>query len=97
VTSESIFSGLASIAEALRAAQRPFAVVGGQVLSMSDRRPLDRTDAINLILVNPTLDLASVSANVNLIVTRGFDRGEPLVAKLESVLTAAREQQEPKG
>lgn len=196
MTSESIFAGLVSIAEALRAAQRPFAVVGGlaisvrgeprftrdvgvvvvakddadmealvyglatrgyrtvalvehesrarlstvrlstpsglivdliaatcgiereiveragavklgsagelpvaraeellamKVLSMSDRRPLDRSDAINLVLVNPTLDLEAVRSNVELISSRGFDRGEPLVEKLESVLVSARQ------
>jgi hypothetical protein len=64
-----------------------------KVLSMSDRRPLDRSDAVNLVLVNPSLDLEAVRSNVELISSRGFDRGEPLVDKLASVLTAALEQQ----
>lgn len=64
-----------------------------KVLSMSDRRPLDRSDAINLVLVNAALDLEAVRSNLELILSRGFDRGEPLVEKLESVLAAAREQQ----
>ena len=63
-----------------------------KVLSMSDRRPLDRVDAINLVLVNGDLDLHAVRANLGLIVERGFDRGENLVQKLESILTAAQTQ-----
>ena len=60
-----------------------------KVLSMSARRPQDRMDAVNLLLVNPGLDL-----EVELIVARGFDRGENLSLKLDSVPTAARQQQE---
>ncbi len=65
-----------------------------KVLSMSDRRPQDRMDAVNLLLVNPGLDLEVVRANLELIVARGFDRGENLSSKLDAVLTAARQQQE---
>lgn len=64
-----------------------------KVLSMSERRPLDRVDAINLVLVNVDLDLDAVRANLRLIVERGFDRGEKLLEKLESILMAARTQQ----
>lgn len=64
-----------------------------KVLSMSERRPQDRMDAVNLVLVNPALDLEVVRANLGLIVARGFDRGENLASRLDSVLTAAREQQ----
>ena len=59
-----------------------------KVLSMTDRRPLDRFDAVNLILVNRNLDLDAVRSNLRLIRDRGFDRGENLEEKLDSVLAA---------
>lgn len=54
-----------------------------KVLSMSERRPLDKVDAINLVLVNGDLDLDAVRANLRLILERGFDRGENLLEKLD--------------
>jgi hypothetical protein len=63
-----------------------------KVLSMTERRPLDRVDAISLVLTNPDLDLQVVRANLQLILERGFDRGEKLIDKLDAVLAAAEAQ-----
>lgn len=71
---------------------RPEELLAMKVLSMSERRPLDRVDAVNLVLVNTDLDLDAVRSNLRLILERGFDRGEDLMAKLETVLAAARNQ-----
>lgn len=60
-----------------------------KVLSSTDRRPLDRTDAIGLVVANPSMDLDGVRQNLQLIVERGFDRGEKLFEKLASILDAA--------
>jgi predicted nucleotidyltransferase len=61
-----------------------------KVLSMTDRRLQDRMDAQQLLAFNPQLDLPAVRDNLQLIRRRGFDRGEDLEAKLESLLTAHR-------
>lgn len=63
-----------------------------KVLSMTERRFQDRIDAQNLIAMNPTLDLAVVRANLTLITERGFARGQDLMAKLEAVLAAVRDE-----
>lgn len=60
-----------------------------KVLSYSDRRRHDLDDAIGLVLANPSLDQARVRANLARITERGFDRGEPLEAKLAHVLAEA--------
>jgi len=57
-----------------------------KVLSMTEVRIKDRMDALNLLKLNPKLDLDSVRANLRLIAERGFDREEPLDAKLDSLL-----------
>lgn len=62
-----------------------------KVLSMSDKRLQDRIDAVNLVQMNDTLDIATVKANLERIIARGFHRDEDLLAKLESVLEAAQD------
>lgn len=62
-----------------------------KVLSMTDKRPQDRNDAINLVLINTALDVDAVWANLRLITARGFHRDQDLLAKFESVLEAARQ------
>jgi hypothetical protein len=62
-----------------------------KVLSMTDKRPQDRTDVINLVLINTTLDVDAVRSNLRLITARGFHRDQDLLAKLESVLEAVRQ------
>jgi predicted nucleotidyltransferase len=57
-----------------------------KVLSMSDRRPLDRADARGLVLARPDLDLDRVRARLRLIRERGFDREQDLEAKLDGLL-----------
>lgn len=61
-----------------------------KILSVTDRRPQDRTDAVNLILANQSIDLDSVRDNLRLITERGFHRGQDLAARLEAVLAEAR-------
>ncbi|MCC6994494.1 MAG: nucleotidyl transferase AbiEii/AbiGii toxin family protein [Deltaproteobacteria bacterium] len=63
-----------------------------KVLSMTERRFQDRSDAQNLIAMNPALDLTVVRANLALIAERGFSRGEDLMAKLEVVLAAVQDE-----
>lgn len=59
-----------------------------KVLSMSERRPQDRIDAVNLVLVNENLDLDAVRANLATITARGFNRDQDLRAKLEELLAS---------
>jgi len=61
-----------------------------KVLSMSDRRAQDRIDAESLLLANPDLDMARTRACLDLIRSRGFDRGEDLETKLEQIVARAR-------
>lgn len=61
-----------------------------KVLAMTDRRLQDRIDARNILLANPKTDLARVRLRLSQIRERGFDRGEPLEAKLAAVLEDAR-------
>lgn len=57
-----------------------------KVLSMTDERLQDRIDAQRLVQCNPTLEIARVRSDLQLITERGFDRGQDLHAKLESVV-----------
>lgn len=57
-----------------------------KVLSMTDARPRDRIDAVNLLAVNPALDVGAVRDLLSLIEARGYGRGEDLSAKLEALL-----------
>jgi hypothetical protein len=57
-----------------------------KVLSMTERRLQDRMDALNLLSFTPELDLEAVRANLELIQRRGYDRGQDLAAKLDSLL-----------
>jgi hypothetical protein len=68
---------------------RPEELLPMKVLSVSNRRPQDHIDAINLILFNDSLDLKVVRANLSLITERGFHRNQDLLAKLEAVQAAA--------
>lgn len=61
-----------------------------KILSMTDRRPQDRIDAANLLLVNSTLDLDAVRDDLRMITARGFHREQDLLAKLDLVLADAR-------
>lgn len=67
-------------------------LVAMKVLSMNEHRIQDRLDAINLVLTNPSLQLSSVRELLALITTRGFDRGQNLARKLESLVADARAQ-----
>jgi predicted nucleotidyltransferase len=59
-----------------------------KVLSMSDRRPQDRADAMSLVLINQQLDLDAVRANLAAITARGFHRDQDLRAKLDALLAS---------
>lgn len=61
-----------------------------KVLSMSERRPLDRVDARNLLLANPDLDLDRVRAQLARMRERGFHRDQDLDAKLAALLAEPR-------
>jgi len=61
-----------------------------KVLSMSQQRRQDLTDAVNLVLCNRNLDLTAVQENIAHIIERGFHRSEDLFAKLDMVLSEAR-------
>ena len=62
-----------------------------KILSVTERRPQDRIDAISLLLTNPRLDLDAVRADLALIEARGYSRSQDLTAKLHAVLEAVRE------
>src|SRR5258706_11676603 len=51
-----------------------------KILSMTEERLQDRSDAQHLLLHNPNLDLKRVRQNLHLISMRGFDRGQDLEA-----------------
>jgi hypothetical protein len=57
-----------------------------KVLSMTDKRLQDRIDAQRLVQCNPGMEMPRVRNNLRLITDRGFNRGQDLEAKLESVL-----------
>jgi predicted nucleotidyltransferase len=59
-----------------------------KILSMTDVRLQDRLDAQRLVQLVPNLDLARVRADLQAISERGFDRGQDLASKLESLLLA---------
>jgi hypothetical protein len=61
-----------------------------KVLSMSDRRPQDRIDAVNLLLVNEGLDLDDVRQSLATITARGFNRAQDLLGKLEALLASVQ-------
>jgi hypothetical protein len=63
-----------------------------KVLSMTERRLQDRLDAVNLLLANPTLALGDVRGLLALITKRGFDRGQDLARKLETLIEEARDE-----
>jgi len=69
---------------------RPEELLAMKILSMTEQRLQDRLDAINLVLANPTLELAEVRALLALITSRGYERGQDLSAKLDELLAAAR-------
>jgi hypothetical protein len=56
-----------------------------KVLSMTEQRLQDRSDAQQLLLHNPNLDIERVRQNLRLISERGFDRGQNLQEKLASL------------
>ena len=60
-----------------------------KVLSATDARPQDRTDAVNLILVNTGLDVRAVRELLARVTERGFHRGQDLHAKLDAMLSSA--------
>jgi predicted nucleotidyltransferase len=61
-----------------------------KVLSATDARPQDRMDAVNLILVNTSIDLRAVSDLLARIEERGFHRGQDLGAKLAAIVKTAK-------
>lgn len=60
-----------------------------KVLSMTEQRPQDRIDALNLIVFNASLDLGAVRDLLTRIEQRGFHRGQDLEAKLDALLAVA--------
>jgi predicted nucleotidyltransferase len=60
-----------------------------KVLSMTSRRPQDAIDARGLVATNPALDVGEVRRLLEVISSRGFDRGQKLDAKLDEVLATA--------
>jgi hypothetical protein len=60
-----------------------------KVLSMTDARPQDRIDAVNLVVMNEALDMAAVRALLDRITARGFHRGQDLQKKLDALLASA--------
>jgi predicted nucleotidyltransferase len=65
-------------------------LVALKVLSAADDRPQDAMDLQNLVLFNPQYDEDAVRAALELIQTRGYARGQDLVAKYEWMLAAVR-------
>lgn len=61
-------------------------LVAMKVLSMTDVRLQDRLDAQRLLQLVPDLNLTRVRADLKCIAERGFDRGQDLTAKLNSLL-----------
>jgi hypothetical protein len=59
-----------------------------KVLSMTGVRLQDRLDALRLLQLVPNLDLDRVRADLRSISDRGFDRGQDLTSKLESIVAA---------
>ena len=57
-----------------------------KLLSMSDRRPTDRADALGLIHAAPDLDLDWVRRRLDLIRARGFDRHKDLDSRLRELV-----------
>ncbi len=57
-----------------------------KILSMTDARPNDRSDALSLLAVNPELDLHVVRDLLARITERGFHRNQDLAAKLAGLL-----------
>lgn len=56
---------------------------------MDEKRLQDRIDAVNLIRLNPDIELQRVRDDLRLIERRGFHRRQDLAAKLRDVLEAA--------
>jgi hypothetical protein len=61
-----------------------------KILSMRAERTHDRSDALNLLLMNETLNLELVRTDLTLITERGYNREQDLHAKLDALLAAAR-------
>lgn len=61
-----------------------------KLLSVSPRRGQDALDLDGLLRVNEHVDLERVRALLDLVTTRGFNRGEALSTKLERALERAR-------
>lgn len=57
-----------------------------KVLSMTEARLQDRLDAQRLLEFVPDMDLARVRSHLSRITERGFDRGQALQAKLDTLL-----------
>lgn len=58
-----------------------------KILSMTEKRPLDRVDSINLLCINDNLDISVVRQNLLLIINRGDHRDQDLLLKLQTLLT----------
>jgi predicted nucleotidyltransferase len=63
-------------------------LVAMKVLSMTDLRLQDRLDAQRLLQLVPDLNLVRIRADLQRIAERGFDRGQDLTSKLDSLLRA---------
>ena len=63
-------------------------LVAMKVLSMTEVRLQDRLDVLRLLQLVSDLNLSRVRADLALIAERGFDRGQDLACKLDSLLHA---------
>ena len=64
----------------------PEELLATKILSMTERRPQDKADALWLLERVPDLDMDRVHQNIARISERGYDRGEDLEAKLQELL-----------
>lgn len=69
---------------------RPEELLALKLLAITESRLQDRIDGANLLLTNPSLDMAAVRQDLALIAERGYDRGQDLLAKLEALVAEAR-------
>ena len=56
---------------------------------MTEARPQERIDAVNLVLHGQELDLEAVRGSLSLISARGYARDQDLLQKLAAIMAAA--------
>lgn len=67
---------------------QPEDLLAMKILSMTEERLQDRIDAKKIVKLCPSLDLDAVRKRLALIQSRGFDRKQDLLAKLDQLLGA---------